>query len=237
MKIGLLECDHVNESLRHIAGDYRDMFTSLFARHAPSIELEFFDTRNGVLPDSVSDCEGYMTTGSRFSAYDEDQWIVDLRSFVRELRDRERPFVGICFGHQILAQALGGEVRRVEWGIGAHSMSINARQGWMDPVRDSCSINYSHRDQVVRLPDDSSVLAETKHCPVAMFAVAGRMIGIQGHPEFPMAYVEALVRSRAELIGEDRLANADFSSPTDEDLVTRWIANFFLNEAGRDSRG
>ena len=68
MRIGLLECDHVSESLRHIAGDYRDMFTKLFAHHAPEIELTFFDTRNGILPDSIEDCDGYLTTGTRFSA-------------------------------------------------------------------------------------------------------------------------------------------------------------------------
>lgn len=232
MKIGLLECDHVNDALRHVAGDYRDMFTSLFGRYAPEIELEFFDTRNGVLPDSVSDCEGYITTGSRFSAYDEESWIIELKKFVRELYDRERPFVGICFGHQILAEALGGEVKRVEWGIGTHSMSINSRQRWMDPGRDSASLRYSHRDQVLRLPDDAFILAQASHCPIAMFGVAERMIGVQGHPEFPMAYLEALVRSRAGLIGEEVVAGADFNSTTDEGVVTRWIANFLLNRSG-----
>lgn len=229
MKVGLLECDHVNEALRHIAGDYRDMFTSLFARYAPEIELEFFDTRNGVLPDSVSECDGYLTTGSRFSAYDEESWIIELKKFVRELNDGEKPFVGICFGHQVLAEALGGEVARVEWGIGAHAMSVRSRQNWMEPGLDQCSINYSHRDQVVRLPYDAVTLAEAKHCPVAMFGVGERMIGIQGHPEFPMAYVEGLVLSRAGLIGEEIVANADFSSKTDEAVVTRWIANFLRN--------
>jgi GMP synthase-like glutamine amidotransferase len=227
MKIGLLECDHVNESLRHIAGDYRDMFTSLFARCAPEVELAFFDACNGVLPDSLNDCDGYMTTGSRFSAYDNEPWINDLKVFVRDLRDIEKPFVGICFGHQILAEALGGQVSRVEWGIGAYEMTIKAEQKWMDPRQRSCSILYSHRDQVLRLPQDSVTMAEAAHCPIAIFGVGERMLGIQGHPEFPMAYVEALVRSRTATIGEQQVARADFNSKTDEDVVTRWIAKFF----------
>lgn len=98
----------------------------------------------------------------------------------------------------------------------------------MNPPSESCSLNYSHRDQVLELPDGAVVLAEASHCPVAMFGVGERMIGIQGHPEFPMAYVEALVRSRTELIGKEIIEKADFSSKTDEGMAARWIANFFL---------
>ena len=226
MKIGLLECDHVSENLRHIAGDYRDMFGALFARHAPQIELTCFDVRAGVLPDSVDACEGYLTTGSRFSAYDDEPWINHLKTFVRELHASETPFVGICFGHQVLAEALGGKVDRVDWGIGAHSMDIIEKRRWMDPEMESCSIHYSHRDQVQLLPDDAVVMGEAEHCPVAMLRVGERMVGIQGHPEFSMAYLEALVRSRSEVIGADKVATADFKGKTDEASVARWIAKF-----------
>ena len=226
MKIGLLECDHVNESLRHIAGDYRDMFASLFERYAPEIELISYDTRFGVFPTSLDECDGYITTGSRFSAYDDEPWINELKSFVRDASQAEKPFVGICFGHQILAEALDGQVKRQEWGIGAKPMTVLKNEGWMDPAQKSCSILYSHRDQVQRLPKDAVLLAEAPHCPVAMFRVGARMLGIQGHPEFSTAYVEALVRSRTEIIGEENVARADFRSTTDESAITRWIANF-----------
>lgn len=226
MKIGLLECDHVNESLHHIAGDYRDMFLALFSRYAPEVELEYYDARSGELPASVDACEGYLTTGSRFSAYDDETWIHDLKSFVRRLSDGDKPFVGICFGHQLLAEALGGKVARREWGIGAQSMRIVQSEPWMNPEQRSCSILYSHRDQVQRLPEQSIVLAEAEHCPVAMFKVGKRLLGLQGHPEFSMAYLEALVRSRTEIIGAEKVAEADFKSQTDEGVITRWLVSF-----------
>ena len=226
MRIGLLECDHVNDSLRHIAGDYRDMFTKLFAHHAPEIELTFFDTRNGILPDSIEDCDGYLTTGSRFSALDDEPWINELKSFIREAAGREWPFVGICFGHQVMAEAMGGSVSRVEWGIGAHPTNIKHTEFWMIPKAGSCSLLYSHRDQVVELPDHAVVVAEAGHCPFAMFSLGERMIGIQGHPEFPLEYLEALVRSRTAIIGEEKVSAADFRSETDSALAGRWIANF-----------
>lgn len=231
MKIGLLECDHVRDELRHIAGDYREMFTRLFNRHAPQFELEYFDVRNGQFPASVETCDGYLTTGSRFSAYDVEGWIHELKDFVRQLRDADRPFVGICFGHQILAEALGGKVGKAPqgWGIGIHSLDVTQTESWMQPEQASCGIQYSHRDQVLRLPENSVVLGESDHCPVAMFRVGQRMLGIQGHPEFPAAYTEALVRTRTELIGADKVNAADFNSPTDEAIIVAWLAKF-LND-------
>lgn len=228
MKIGLLECDHVLEKYQHIAGDYRQMFSDLFRRHAPQLKLEFFDVRNGEFPASVDVCDGYLTTGSRFSAYDEEGWIQELKAFVRRLRDGGKPFIGVCFGHQILAEALGGKVEKAPqgWGIGVHSLNIVNREDWMQPEQANCNLQYSHRDQVLNLPENSLVLGESDHCPVAMFRVGEKMLGIQGHPEFPAAYVEALVRGRTELIGAECINAADFNGPTDEAVITAWLTKF-----------
>jgi GMP synthase-like glutamine amidotransferase len=228
MKIGLLECDHVRDELRHIAGGYREMFDDLFRRHAPQIRLAYFDVRNGQFPASADACDGYLTTGSRFSAYDDEQWIRELKGFVRRLAERDKPFVGICFGHQVLAEALGGKVEPAPqgWGIGVHQVNVLRPEGWMEPAQASCGVQYSHRDQVVRLPENAVVLGESDHCPVAMFRVGDTMLGIQGHPEFPAAYTEALVRSRTELIGADRVNAARFDAPTDEAVITAWLAKF-----------
>lgn len=228
MRVGLLECDHVAEPLRHIARDYRQMFDDLFQRHAPQLELMSFDVRSGEFPDSIDACEAFVCTGSRFSAYDSDDWIQELKGFVRQLRDANKPFIGICFGHQIMAEALGGKVEKAEqgWGIGVHSMNVVKAESWMQPEQTSCGIQYSHRDQVVRLPENSILLGESDHCPVAMFRVGEKMLGIQGHPEFPAAYVEALVRGRTELIGAEKVNATKFDAPTDEAVITSWLAKF-----------
>ena len=228
MKVGLLECDHVREDLLHIAGDYRQMFAELFNRHAPQLELVNFDVRNGEFPASVDACEAFVCTGSRFSAYDADNWIRQLKGFLRQLRDADKPFVGICFGHQVLAEALGGKVEKAEqgWGIGVHSLNVIKQESWMQPEQESCGIQYSHRDQVVRLPENSVVLGESDHCPVAMVRVGETMLGIQGHPEFSAAYTEALVRGRTDLIGAEQVNATKFDAPTDEAIITNWLAKF-----------
>lgn len=228
MKVGLLECDHVMEKYAHIAGDYWQMFEDLFARHAPQLELVNFDVRNGELPVSVDACEAFICTGSRFSAYDPEDWIQGLKGFLRQLRDVNKPFVGICFGHQLMAEALGGKVEKAQqgWGIGVHGLNIVKQESWMQPEQASCGVQYSHRDQVTRLPENSVLLGESDHCPVAMFRVGETMLGIQGHPEFPAAYVEALVRGRTELIGADKVNATKFDAPTDEAIITNWLAKF-----------
>jgi GMP synthase-like glutamine amidotransferase len=230
MKIGLLECDHVLDRYRHIAGDYRDMFAALFDRHAPDITLRLFDACNGEFPNSPDQCDAYLTTGSRFSAYDDIDWIHTLKDFVRRLRDADKPFAGICFGHQLLAEALGGKVAKAAsgWGAGVHDIEVARQERWMNPERRNCNLQFMHQDQVVRLPEDSVVLGSADHCPVTMFRVGEKMIGIQPHPEFTAGYSEALIRDRVERIGEAKaeVALASLIRPTDEAIAVKWIAEF-----------
>lgn len=230
MKIGLLGCDDVPERFRHIAGGYRDMYEALLRPHVPALELTWYDVLKGELPAAPDACDAYICTGSRYSVYEDRDWIEKLKAHLRELYKARTPFVGICFGHQMLAQALGGEVAPAEqgWAVGIHDMHILEPEAWMQPALGDCKIQYMHSDQVQRLPPASVVLAAAPHCPVAMFRVGETMLGIEGHPEFPAAYVEALVLARKERIGAARAeaALAGLNARVDDSVVARWIANF-----------
>lgn len=230
MKIGLLECDHVADGFRHIAGDYREMFSAIMARHAPRLSFEHFDACRGQLPASPASCDAYLCTGSHYSVYDEIDWIYALKSFVRQTYEAGRPFVGICFGHQLLAEALGGQVGRApeDWGVGVQCVEVVRHEAWMQPQRASCKMLFMHQDQVRSLPRDGVILGRSEHCPVAMFRVGRAMLGIQAHPEFTAAYCEALMLDRLERIGEEkvRAAQAGLCQATDEDVVAKWIAEF-----------
>jgi GMP synthase-like glutamine amidotransferase len=228
----LLECDHVPEKFRHIAGDYREMFATLLAQHAPQLELVNYDVCNGELPATIDACEAFITTGSKFSAYDDVDWIHALKGFIRQLHEANKPFVGICFGHQLLAEALGGKVAKAEtgWGVGAHAVKIIHRESWMTPDAANCRLQYMHQDQVQRMPDNSVLLGNSAHCPVAMYRVGATMLGIQAHPEFPAAYSEALMLDRIPRIGEARVRDGVTSlvQATDEAIVTNWIVQFMV---------
>jgi GMP synthase-like glutamine amidotransferase len=229
MKIGLLECDHVAERFHQIAGDYREMFAALLARVAPEWRLEPYDVCNGELP-ALTACDAYLTTGSRFSVYDDVVWIQALQAFVRELRAARKPFVGVCFGHQLLAEALGGKVAKAAqgWGVGAQTIELTQAEAWMQPPQTSCRLQYMHQDQVQQLPPRAVVLGRSAHCPVALFRVGETMLGIQAHPEFPASYSEALLIDRSERIGADVVARAraTLTQPTDEAVVMSWVKTF-----------
>ena len=231
MQIGLLMCDHVAETLRPVSGDYADMFVALFARHSPEVTLTFYDIQNGDYPRALDECDGYLSTGSRYSVYDRDPWILDFQNFVRTLYREKQKFVGICFGHQMIAHALGGSCVKADtgWGVGVHEVAVYAKKPWMNPALSAYNLIVSHQDQVVALPSDSEVLGGNAHCPYAMMAVGGHFLGIQAHPEYNAAYADALVHTRVERIGHGVVQQARRSlyKEIDEAAVARWISTFF----------
>jgi len=230
MKVGLLECDHVREELLHIGGDYNEMFPSLFSKVAPDWEFEFYDVCNNVFPRSADVCDVYICTGSKSSVYDDEPWIARLKEFVREIQHSGKVYIGVCFGHQILGEALGGKVRKSEvgWCVGVHHFETVKFQRWMIPARSSFDLLMMCQDQVLELPEGAVLLAETSDCPFAMFQVGDNMLGIQAHPEFPKAYDQALMELRVERIGNAKvdLGIASLELSTHEIIVAEWIKNF-----------
>ncbi len=227
MNIGLLQCDHVAERFQFIAGDYAEMFGVLFGQH---FNLIPYDVCNGVWPVSVHDCDAYIGTGSRWSVYDDAAWIHELKTFVRRAYEIHKPFIGICFGHQMLAEALGGKVEKSNdgWGVGVREVEIIKPETWMQPAQTTLKLHYMHQDQVTRVPENSVVIARSAHCPVAAFRVGQTMLGIQAHPEFTNEYSAALLADRIERIGVARVeeARASFVHRTDESVIVQWISEF-----------
>jgi len=215
-RIGVLECDHVDDRYTSIGGDYFDMFE----RVLPMIDLVRYDVVNGTIPADPGECDGWLATGSRHSVYEDIDWIPRLGAFVRAVHDSDTPFVGICFGHQLLAHFTGGSVEKSEsgWNVGAHVLNTGER------------LLYMHQDQVEIVPRRGRVLASTAHCPNAVIAVGNHMLGIQAHPEFPADYVAALLEVRRERIGHDRVeqALASLAAPRDEPAAASWMCNVLM---------
>lgn len=213
LRLGLLVCDHVDDRFRGVAGDYPDMFRRMLA--GADVEITDFDLVAGKPPPSADVCDAWMTTGSRHGVNDDTEWIGALAGFVREVADSGRPYVGVCFGHQMLARALGGEVRRAPagWGVGVKQVEVIDPPDWL-PVK-SYRILNSHADQVSRLPDGAVVRGRNDHCPVSLITIGERLMGIQGHPEFTPAYAGALLEAR-----RGRTIPADVADAGVESLAT-----------------
>jgi GMP synthase-like glutamine amidotransferase len=226
MKIGLLECDDVAGRFAHIKGGYREMFAALLS----GAKFSYYEAHRGKLPADARECDAWVCTGSKYGVYDNLPWIDELSGFIRKVKAAEAPFVGICFGHQVLAHALGGEVAKAKqgWGVGVLPLQILTQEDWMQPPRPEVRIQHMHQDQVMRLPPESVVLGRSPHCEVGMFRVGETMLGIEGHPEFTAEFAEALIRARRDRIGSERSEAAlkTVKEPNDGSLVGRWIARF-----------
>jgi GMP synthase-like glutamine amidotransferase len=233
MRIGLLVCDHVSPELRGISGDYEDMFRRLFADHG-EVDIVAYDVIVGDLPSDPEECDAWLTTGSRHSVNDDETWIRALEGFIRTVAETEVPFIGICFGHQMLAKALGGSVVRSEqgWGVGVKEVEVRPELG----LGKSYRVLTSHQDQVETIPSGGEILGWNEHCPVSMLRVGSKMLGIQGHPEFDPAYSRALMelrRGRAipEPIVEEGLASLD--QAPDSGRLAEWIVGMIRSDTGR----
>lgn len=225
MNIGLLECDDVAGRFPPIKGGYREMFAALL----PGAKFRYYEAHRGVLPVSPTECDAWLCTGSKYSVYDTDAWIENLAGFIRGLSG-SRPFVGICFGHQMLARAMGGEVAKASqgWGAGVLKVELLKHEPWMQPPQKEIRIHHMHQDQVQKLPTGSVVLGRSEHCEVGMFRVGDSMLGIEGHPEFTAEFSEAVIRTRVERFGTalSKAALESVRQPTDAPVVAQWIRNF-----------
>jgi GMP synthase (glutamine-hydrolysing) len=226
MRLGLLVCDHVRTEFLYISGDYEDMFRRLFADHA-DVEIVAYDAINGDLPTNPLECDAWITTGSRYSVNDDEPWIRDLEGFVRRVATADVPFIGICFGHQLIAKALGGSVVKSErgWSVGVKDVRVREDLG----LGDSYRVLTSHQDQVDSLPPGAEILGWNDHCPVSMLGVGSTILGIQGHPEFEAEYSEALMESRRGHLIPEQTVDAGLASlgrPPDSRRLADWILSF-----------
>lgn len=233
MRIGILQADVLREELQPTFGQYPKMFESVLgtAAHKSGRDIAFrvYDVRCNEYPEDLDDCDGYIITGSRHSVYDDLPWIQTLRNHVGTLHEARKKLVGICFGHQLIAHALGGEARaaRNGWAVGVHRMRVVAPHDSMTPPKLSVSLLSSHKDQVAALPPHARLLGATDFCPKASFALGDHILTFQGHPEFSKPYAEALMRAREALIGDAFAPGiASLAEATDETVVAHWIVNF-----------
>lgn len=231
LRIGLLKCGHIRDEIAAEHGDYPELFGALMGSHG--VDLVTYDVVHGPVPGSVAACDGWLVSGSSVSAYDDLPWIEAVSEFLRSVAEREVPLVAICFGHQLLAQAMGGRVEKSDrgWGIGIHDYKIIADLPYWPadaPAAHSLSLVASHQDQVTVVPDGAAVLAGTQHCPVAAFSLGSRALAIQPHPEFDAELSRALTLARRDQFGHELVdeALASLHQPTDRDLVASWMTSF-----------
>ena len=221
MRIGILECGRSPPELQARHGSYAAMSAALLGQPA-----RIWPVLDGALPESATECDAWLLTGSPAGVYDPLPWIAPLLDFLRAARGRAK-LVGICFGHQAMAQAFGGQVVKSDkgWGVGLHDYAVMPA-AWMDAPPASIRLAAMHQDQVVEKPADARVICASDFTPFAGLDY-GDAISFQFHPEFTPAFGQDLIRARVAPLGERAgPALASYAQADDRALVAGWVARF-----------
>ncbi|MBK0398229.1 type 1 glutamine amidotransferase [Limibaculum sp. M0105] len=230
MKLGILQTGRSPEELRTAHGDYDDFFRRFL--DGRGFEFVTYPVLDGILPAEPDEADCWLITGSKFGTYEPHPWIPPLEAFLRRSFTAGVPIVGICFGHQILAQALGGKVEKFAggWSVGRETYEF---AGLASPI----ALMAWHQDQVIEKPSEAEVLGSSPFCRYAALAYGDRALTIQPHPEFQRTFVRDLIEARRDLLPDDiaRKALVSLGEPTDSALIGDMVEAFLKRPRGTRS--
>jgi GMP synthase-like glutamine amidotransferase len=235
MQLTIFETGRPPEPIRGHFPSYPAMLEALLAPHMPELACQIVHVLDGQeLPDPGS-VEAALITGSPAGVYDDFDWISDLKDWIQRAGARQVPQVGICFGHQLMAEAFGGRARKAPqgWGLGRHTYHVVKAEPWMVGSTQRLHLAVSHQDQVLEAPATARVLAHSDFTPYAALVYDhAPALSFQGHPEFCPSFADALIRSRSGTLFSEDLANtalASLEAPLDSDVVAAWVAGFYAH--------
>ena len=187
MKIGILQAGHGPDILIEKTGDYGVLFQNFLSGN--SFDFEIYSVVDMAFPSSANDADGWLITGSKHGCYDNLPFIAPLEDLIRDIYSQSLPLAGICFGHQIIAQALGGKVEKFKqgWSVGLTEYDFEGQK---------VAVNAWHQDQVTRLPEGASVTGSSDFCKNAFISYADKVFTLQAHPEFENTFVKGLIEHR-----------------------------------------
>jgi len=223
MKIGILECGHTMPEVKPRHGTFPDMFAQLLS--GQGFSFANYDVEHMQFPETPFECDGWLLTGSKHGVYEDHPFIPPLEDFIRTAYTHAIPTVGICFGHQIIAQALGGHVEKFKdgWALGRTSYNFDGLG--------AVHLNAWHQDQVIVPPKGAKAIASNAFCKNAALIYGDRVFTVQPHPEFGGAIIADYAKLRKgtgtypDALMDHALESADL--PDDNALIGAQIGAFF----------
>ncbi len=228
MRVGILEAGYPPGDLAERFGRYPAMFARLLG---PGFETPTWDVAAGALPADPAACPAWLVTGSPAGVYEDHAWIDPLKAFLRAAKGKAK-LVGICFGHQIMAEAFGGRVEKssLGWRAGLQDYAVAEPEPWMDAAG-GFAIPASHQDQIVAAPPAARVVAVAERGPFGLLAYEDQpAVSFQAHPEFLPDFARALIEYRRDRLPDPDAAIASLAAPNDSARVAAWIRRFLKDE-------
>lgn len=230
--IGILNAYHFDTSPGNYQEKYLPMIEIFLKNAFPSELIKNYHVAQGDFPVNVEECSLWIVTGSACSCYEEIPWINKLIQFIQEIDRLKVKTIGICFGHQLIAHALGGKVEKSDkgWGIGIRTFEILEYENYMSPMLEGnkCSLLFSHQDHVVILPTRAKRIATDLFCENQIYSIEKHIFCLQGHPEFSRDFARERYLARKEIIGEGLVESAieTLSNSSNENEIAQWFYRF-----------
>ena len=230
MKIGILNSDTVQIDGAAEFGQYPEMFSKVFWTVDPNIQFKTYEVQYNDYPQDINECDAYLITGSKASCYDNVQWIHALKQFIKALHKNKKKLIGVCFGHQIIAEALGGSVRKSPsgWHAGVDSIFLNNDALEYGDQGKKYNLVFSHQDEVKRLPRNATLIAESASCTIGMFLIENHIFCTQGHIELDKKFARMIYDFRKKQIGDSKHQHAceTLDMQTDEHEIAKSLLEF-----------
>ena len=226
----LLTNDDTSAFAAHFPNDGQKV-VQLLQPLRPAWNFEVVPVKDGVLPASAQAFDGYVITGSTASVNDDSlPWVGQLLAFIREVDAARQPLIGLCFGHQAVARALGGQVARnaAGWGLGTAATHWAQPRAWMHPPRAVTTLMAAHNEQVTRMPEGAECLGGSDFCPIGSMQIGQHIWTTQYHPEMPLVFMQALLGYLADKLDADTMAraHASLANAADVPLFGQWMVQF-----------
>ena len=201
MKIGILLVGRASDDLVEKYGTYAEMLIALISSEKHDLKFKTFNILDSVFPENHLECDGWIVTGSPHGVYEEHSWIPKVSDLINDIYRSKIPIFGVCFGHQLIAQALGGHVEKSikGWGLGLHTYEINNKTDYMGNLTEEVTLNICHQDQVLQVPEGATIYASSEFCENAGFYINDKVLTMQAHPEFLVDFIKALLSARREV--------------------------------------